>query len=247
MKRTLWLSVVGVALWLSLTSSSSATVVDVLWTGKTAFGGNDGLGLFGPAGTMPGDVPYTAEFRFDTTIGFAENLITGLESVAGGTFFDPDLPIPLINASVTINGNMVSANGDYFSELVRQTGQGASLLSTLAQRLIAGNPAPYGGELFQRAFRGGNFYSLPLDAPGEFDLDASDNPGGQILVFNRDANGNLSGPITQIQLIPSHVSIRPVPEPSCAMLLSTAGGALAVRRRRSALTEQCWLGKYWSA
>lgn len=231
MKRTLWLLIVGVVLWSSLARSSSATVVDVIWTGKTAFGGNDGLGLFGPPGAMPADVPYMAEFRFDTAIGFSENLITGVESVTGGTFFDPDLPIPLASASVTINGNMVSASGDYFSEFARQTGQGTSLLSTLAQRLIVGNPTPFGGELFQRAGRSGNFYSLPLDAPGEFDLDASDNPGGEILVLNRDANGDLSGPTTQIQLIPSHVSIRPVPEPSVAVLLSMAGSALAFRRR----------------
>lgn len=231
MKRTLWLLVASAVLWSSLAVSTSATIVDVIWTGKTAFGGNDGLGLFGPAGPMPADVPYMAEFRFDTAIGFSENLITGVESVAGGTFFDPDLPIPLTSASVTINGYMVSANGDYLSEFVRQTGQGASLVSALAQRLIAGNPVPFGGELFQRASRSGNFYSLPLDAPGEFDLDASDSPGGEILVLNRDALGNLSGPTTQIQLIPSHVSIRPVPEPSVVMLLSFAGSALALRRR----------------
>jgi hypothetical protein len=209
---------------------SAAAIVDLTWTGVTAFGGNDGLGLFGPASPMPADTPYVATFRFDTTISFFENGTNGSQEVTGGTFYDPDRAAPLLSSSITINGMTVAMNGDYSSSYYRQSGQGASQVSALAQREL-NNPQPYGGELFQRVFRAGNFYGMPLDQPGEFDFDVDDNPGGNFSYFNRDANGDLSGPTSGFGLIPDGLSITIVPEPaSCA--LAIAGVCLLGHRQR---------------
>jgi hypothetical protein len=210
----------------------NAAIVELTWSGVTAFGGNDGLGLFGPAGAMPADVSYQAKFRYDTTVQFVENGTNGSEEVKGGLFYGS--PSPLVSASVTINGQTLGMGGEYAGEYFRQSGQGASNVSTLAQRAIPGNPTPYGGELFQRVFRGGDFYGKPLPQPADLTFTASDSPSGEVLYFNRDAMGNLSGPTTQIQLIPAALSIRVVPEPHTAGLalsLVAVGGA-RIRRRR---------------
>ncbi len=215
----------------------SADLVDLTWTGQTQFGGNDGLGLFGPAGSVSAGTPYVAHFRFDTSIGFSENAANGSQEVVGGTFFNPATPIPLVSASVTINGATVAANGDYFSQYFRQTGQGASQMTTLAQRELN---TPVGGELFQRVFRTGDFYALLLAQPGEFDFDTSDNPSGQFLQLNRDAQGSISGPTTQIGLVPSHLSITlAVPEPASSglALCGAIGAACVLRCRRATLSR----------
>ncbi len=210
-------------------SAASAALAKLTWTGVTLFGGNDGLGLFGPAEPHLGGAAYEARFIFDTTIGFTPNLINGSEQVDGGALYGPTSISPLVSASITINGHTVAMAGDYEGFYFRQSGEGASQISALAQRLIAGNPAPFGGELFQRVSRLGNFYGgKTLDLPGTFDFDASDSPGGEILVLNRDAAGNLSGPTTQIQLRP--LRLRVTPEPSTAGL----GAALL------ALTVRLW-------
>lgn len=212
---------------------ASATLIDLTWTGTTLFGSNDGLGLFGPPGLVDADTSYTARFRFNTSIGFVSNGTNGSEEVVGGTFFNPATPIPLVSADITIKGSTVAADGDYYSQFFRQTGQGASKISSLAQREPT---ASVGGELFQQVFRVGNSYSLPLDLPGEFDFDASDSPGGQFLQLNRDAQGNIVGSTTQIGLRPSHLSITlVVPEPATSMLAligAVCGLSLLPRRER---------------
>lgn len=220
-----------------LAAPVSAAFVTLTWTGETDFFGNDGLGIFVPAGPVPQGTPYTATYVYDTSISFQANPIIGAEVVEGGVFFNPARPVPLVSAAVTINGSTLDMDGGYDSHYLRQSGQGASQISTLAQRLIDGNPQPFGGELFQRIFRGGDFYGLPLELPGEFAIDASDNPGGEVLFFNRDALGNLDGPTTQIRLIPSHLSITSVPEPgSLALVISGLCcllGGLVCRLRRT--------------
>ncbi|MGD9633070.1 MAG: hypothetical protein AB7G28_06675 [Pirellulales bacterium] len=215
----------------TFTAPASAALVDLTWTGTTLFGANDGLGLFGPAGPIDAGTSYIARYRFDTSIGYVANATNGSEEVVGGTFFNPATPIPLYSADITINGTSVSANGDYYSQFFRQTGQGASQISALAQREPT---APVGGELFQRVFRLDNYYSLPLALPGEFDFDASDNPGGEFLQLNRDAQGNILGS-TQIGLAPAHLSITlVVPEPASVMItLCSALGGLSLLARRT--------------
>lgn len=238
MNRRVFAILVFLALLGATAQPSAATIVDHIWTGVTAFGGNDNLGLFGPAGIMPADTPYTAKYRFDTTISFFENGTTGSQSVDGGTFYEPDRPAPLIIASITVNGVDVSYNGDYASSYFRQTGQGSSSISALAQRLLS-NPQPYGGELFQRVFRSGNFYDTPqLDQPGEFGFTASDNPGGNFAFFTLDGAGNLTGS-SGFQLIPNHLSIRVVPEPT-AWVLALCGVGIFLRRRVQTIGSSPW-------
>lgn len=225
--RTLLL---GILLLPTIVPSASAELVDLTWTGTTLLG-NDGMGLFGPAGAVPAGTPYVARYRFDTSIGFSENATNGSQQVDGGTFFNPARPVPLVSADVKINGFVVAGNGDYDSLYFRQTGQGASQISSLAEREPGG---PVGGELFQRVFRVGNFYSLPLDLPGEFDFDANDNPGGEFLQFNTDAQGVIVGPTTQIGLVPAHLSITlVVPEPGSLVLIATCGLSLGLGRFKS--------------
>lgn len=208
---------------------SPAAIVDLIWTGVTGFGGNDNLGLFGPAGAMPADTPYTARYRFDTTVSFFENGTNGSEEVSGGTFYSR--PAPLVSASITVNGVEVPYNGEYASTYFRSTGQGSSQLSALAQRQIS-NPEPYGGELFQRVSRLGNFYETQdLDQPGEFDFTASDNPGGNFAYIVRDGSGNIAGN-SGFSLIPSHLSIVAVPEPSAWTLALLGIGLLRCRNVR---------------
>lgn len=214
---------------------AQAALVDLTWSGTAT--GNDGLGLFGAPAFLTG-VAYTATYRFDTTVGFSQNNTNGSDQVEGGSFFDPDQPIPLVSASLTINGITHDVDGDYYAMYFRQSGEGASQLSTLAQREIDGNVAPYGGELFQRVFRLGNFYGRPLDQPGVFDFDAADSPGGNFAFFNRDADGNLDGPSTGLSIIPDHlvIALAPsaaVPEPATwAIMICGFGLAGAELRRR---------------
>jgi hypothetical protein len=229
MRRQIFAIFFSLAVLGSCVQSSAAAIVDLVWTGVTAFGGSDNLGLFGPPGAMPADTPYTAKYRFDTTTSFFENGTNGSQEVTGGTFYDPDRPAPLISASITVNGAEVAYNGNYASSYFRQTGQGSSQISALAQRELS-NPQPYGGELFQRVFRTGNFYgAMQLDQPGEFDFTASDNPGGNFAYLNRDGAGNLTGS-SEFQLIPSHLSITVVPEPG-AWAQALVGVGLFFRRR----------------
>jgi hypothetical protein len=210
--------------------SASAALVDLTWTGTTLLG-NDGIGLFGPVGTIPAGTAYTAKYRFDTSISFFENGTNGSQEVSGGTFYNPFRPVPLVSAEITVNGQTVPGGGDYDSVYYRQTGQGASQISTLAIREPS---ALVSGEIFQRVFRGGNFYTLPLNQPGEFNFDASDNPGGQFLQSNRDAQGNILAQ-SQFGLVPSHLSITlAVPEPTSLAIGAISGTliCLAGRRRR---------------
>lgn len=211
--------------------SSAAAIVDLTWNGVTVFGGSDNLGLFGPAGPMPADTPYRAEYRFDTSISFVENGINGSQEVSGGSFYDPDRAVPLISAAITINGVTVNFDGDFSSVYFRQSGQGASQISANAQRQLV-NPQPFGGELFQRVFRVGNFYdTMQLDQPGEFDFDANDNPGGHFLFATPDSEGNLTG-TSDFNLVPQHLSISLVPEPASGVLaLAFVGVFFAARRR----------------
>jgi hypothetical protein len=238
--RNLKAGLCALAAVLSLAAApAQAVLVDLTWSGTAT--GNDGLGLFGAAGALTG-VDYTATYRFDTTVGFSQNNTDGVDQVVGGSFFNPDEPIPLVSASLTINGITFDANGDYYSLYFRQSGEGSSQLSNLAQRENPGNPQPYGGELFQRVFRPGNFYGRPLDQPGVFDFTASDNPGGHFNFFNVDAMGNLSGPNTDLSIIPDHlvIALAPgggaVPEPATwAIMICGFGLAGAALRRRRAL------------
>lgn len=213
------------------------SIIDLTWTGKA--NGSDKLFLFG-SNFVVTDADYTARFRYDTTVGFSENLTNGSEQVEGGTFFDPDTPIPLISSSITIAGVTIDVDGRYYSSLFRQSGQGASQFSALAQRLIDGNPNPFGGELFQRIFRTGDFYGLPLGRPGSFDITADDNPGGEFLFVD-----TILGETTQITLIPTRLVVSdasvvsPVPEPAtCATVLFGISGLFGLIARRQSLKNK---------
>jgi hypothetical protein len=232
----------GVAAISLSATSAQAALIDLTWTGLAS--GNDGLGLFGAAGAITG-AAYTATYRFDTNVNFNANTTNGTEDVTGGSFFNPALASPLISASLTINGMSVSLNGLYDSQYFRANGQGQSNVSTLAQRELTGNPAPYGGELFQRVFQfTNNVYGGPsLTQPGTFNFTAADNPGGNFSYFNRDAMGNLSGPTTGLSITPTSLVIAAapvvtpptggVPEPaSWAMMITGFGLAGAALRRR---------------
>lgn len=219
---------------------ASAAIVDLTWNGTTAFGGNDPIGLFGAPGPVPAGLPYVAKYRFDTSISFFENGTNGSQEVSGGVSFEPDRLVPLISSSITINGIEVNVGGGFLSSYFRSSGQGASQVSTLAQRLLD-NPQPFGGELFQRVFRSGNFYGMQLDQPGDLVFDASDNPGGNFSYSNLDPAGNIIA-LTGVGLIPERVNISVVPEPaSLAVAAMTLGVGLvagnaagSVRPRRRA-------------
>ncbi len=220
---------VAILVLLVASGTVRAEIVDLTWTGVTALG-NDGLGLFGSAGgTIAAGTPYVATYRYDTTVSFIENGTNGSQEVTGGSFFDPDRAVPLISSSITVNGMKVDVDGNFDSSYFRQSGQGSSNLSALAQRQL-NNPQPSGGELFQRVFRSGNFYGGPVLAqPGDFNFDANDNPGGNFSFLTRDGSGNITGS-TGFGIIPNHLSITVVPEPATG-ILSLVAASLVLRRR----------------
>jgi hypothetical protein len=234
----------GVAAVSLSATSAQAALIDLTWSGTA--NGFDGAGLFGAPGGILG-ASYVATYRFDTDISFTANATNGTEDVTGGSFFLPARPSPLVSASLTINGMTVSNNGLFDSQYFRANGQGQSNVSTLAQREITGNPAPFGGELFQRVFRFNNdSYGGPsLTEPGVFDFTAADNPGGNFSFFNRDALGNVDGGVTGLSIIPEHLVIAAVPvtqpggvpEPAAwALMIMGFGLAGAALRRRSLAT-----------
>lgn len=236
MNRTcLSLAVVGAMLTCFASAPVSGAIVELKWTGTTNFGGNDGLDLFGLAGQSTDSLPYTATYVFDTEVQFSENLAIGSQQVSGGTFFDPDvLPVPLLSASISINGETVQMPGRSVSTYFRQSGQGASQISTLAQPEVATDG--FGGELFQRVFRTGNFYDSPvLEVVSSLTFTAADNPGGNFLYSELDILGNIVG-LSNIVLTPTSlmITVQGVPEPTSGLVALSAGAALVVSGPRRA-------------
>jgi hypothetical protein len=225
------LLVLAILFLLAFFGSATAALVDLTWTGTTLLG-NDGIGLFGPVGTIPAGTAYTAKYRFDTSISFIEDGTNGSQKVSGGAFYNPFQASPLVSAEITVNGQIVPLGGDYNSIYFRKTGQGASQIGAFVLR----HPSTFvWGEISQRVSRDGNFYTLPLDQPGEFNFDASDNPAGLFSQTNHGAQSNILDE-TLFGLVPSHLSITlAVPEPTSfiCLVVGTLGIYPLLRRRRS--------------
>ncbi len=194
---------------LALAAPGRADQILLTWTGTTFFDALDNAGVFGPEGALvPGGSFYTATYLFDTSIGFTENEINSSQQVEGGSSLVNTPPIPLVSATMTVNGGTADINGDYYSLYFRQGGSGAlqSTMICLAQREIDGNPVLFGGELFQRVSRPDDSWPLSLDQPGEFDFTPAENLNSNFLFIELDNQGNIAA-TTGFGLIPSHLSI----------------------------------------
>jgi hypothetical protein len=227
------ISVASVLLAMS-SLSIRADIVTLTWTGTTQSVSQDNVGIFGPIGqVIPANTPYSAVYVFDTTVGFFFNGTNSSEEVSGGTFFNPDLPSPLVgDATFTLNGITPALNGLFFASYFRQSGLGASLISSDTIAAIGGIPL-YDGQVFQRSSRNDNSYGLPLNQPGTINFGAGDSTFGFFSYRTRDSNGNILAS-TGINLIPTSVTIAvQIPEPQPLVILAPLVAAIVLFRRVS--------------
>ena len=217
---------------------AQATLVDVVWTGRTAFDANDPGGVFGAPGLI-GNLTYSATIRFDTAVGFSNPFGNpNSENLRGGTFnFGGSTPV--VSASVTIRGIMVAIGGDYYGDYSRLVSPGFSLLSTeaIGNARFAGtqNPAAL-DQVFQRARRSdGLIYSSSLASPFSYAFGPGDVADGFFQYRLPDGGFGAAG-----ALIPETVTIATVaagvPEPAtwAMMLIGFAWLGLIARRKEAA-------------
>jgi hypothetical protein len=100
-----------------LSTAASADMVTLTYTGTVQ--GRDNAGYFGTAGTNL-NTTFTATYIFDTTTGNIVNA-SQYNYVYGGSEFSPSIPTPAISAALTINGQTLTTNGSFFSELYLQS------------------------------------------------------------------------------------------------------------------------------
>jgi hypothetical protein len=148
MKVSSLCAVIALALF-GLGSHASAAIVDLTFTGTVISVGYDQSGIFVPGGLAPPSTSldgasYTANFVFNTALGYSYSSSTESE-VYGGTYYG--VASPLVSASVTIDGQTANIQGLYdgvifscSSSCPSPYGSSALLELYAEDKYIAGSP-----------------------------------------------------------------------------------------------------------
>jgi len=230
----------GAAVATGAATQASATIIDVVYTGTINSGGTDTGGIFnnnvGIASNAYSGTSFTAEFKFDTTLG--ANLNTTQSPLyngnIGGTNWAGQPTSPGIFATVTINGVTSSSYESYF---LNYTNTGYSQIAHYAANY---NPYAANGAHFQ-SLAGEiqrfdtSLSSLPLTGPISYTFGAGDS--GQ-LYFDESTYANNYTEQTYINATIATLtvsSVSAVPEPStwAMMILGFVGVGFMAYRRKS--------------
>jgi hypothetical protein len=219
------LSAAALALAMSFVATqASATIVDVTYTG-TVISMFDQFGFFGSQSLV--GYPYTATYRFDTSLG-GDNNSPNSNYLYGGSFFG--IPSPSLGALVTINGHTLAIGGNYAFDVLnyswpgQQSGEAISTEASIdglgysADRYVWQNIVSLPGSI-----------PIAIDAPFTYSVAAGDQRSGA--VFDSFPGNAITG-----NLLPSSVTyaIEEAPEPPALVLMASGLGALLWLVRKQA-------------
>jgi hypothetical protein len=222
------------AILLTAISSSSAALIEAIYTG-TIYYGTDLSGVFGvPGRSLAGDT-YVATFLFDTTRGNSQSSPTSNE-VSGGSAFGTLSPV--LEVVVEVNGYRASFPAPYLGLIGGSNDGVSSSQNAEAYRNETDGSIGYSdGANFQIKIDGS---SIPSSIIGPFTYNVSNNDS-DLGSFNFDTYDYILGYPTYYAYADVHIStltVSGVPELSTwvMMLLGFSGLGLAgVSARRLAM------------
>jgi hypothetical protein len=228
-----------------LSTQASANVIDVIYTGTINSGGTDTGGIFnnnvGISSNAYSGASFTAEYKFDTTLGANINTTynPAYTGNVGGTDWTGQPTSPAIFAAATINGVTISVGSSSLSYFLNFTNPGISQIEYLARSSSSSVNYTHIEQLDGYITRNDtSLLSLPLTGPFNYTLGAGDN--GQLGIFEETSDG-ITTQQTAIYATIASLSVSSavslssdVPEPStwAMMILGFAGiGFMAYRRK----------------
>lgn len=232
MKSRILTALAGVALALSATQAS-AGLVDVKLQGFVVAGSTDGSGVFNHGVAVADNAyygtKYTAEFRFDTTLGKdASTVDPAFAGKIGGTFWGQ--PNPAIFAAVTVNGVTVSFDPNYQGSFIKDLLGSKSSVGYFAVGLDGNSRTESGASISKDDT---SLSLFPLTGPIDFLHDGFSHPDSS----DASASFSVTGASIMFTMVVAEVNmitISAIPEPSswAMMLVGFAGiGFMAYRRR----------------
>jgi hypothetical protein len=191
----------------------NADTVSYTFTG-TVSSGFDDIGLFGAPGSENlAGASFTAVFD----INLARESIGGdILQVSGGTEFGT--ASPFVSESLTINGHTTNFVGGFFD---------IALVNVGTQFMVDALAANNNSLNFSFSNSSGSLPFSSLSAPLSYTAMASDETSGALVLG--DGTGQAEA---DLNLLPTEVTIAPVPLPAAAWLMLSGLGGLGVMARK---------------
>jgi hypothetical protein len=233
------LAALSIAVGLGWATSSSATTVNVVYTGIITTG-FDQTGVFGePDRSLSGD-SYSLDFVFNTALGIAvDNSMT--KSATGGSEYG--VPSPALSVLATINGHSATVPLSY-SGTISATQFGADVQQYHGVYYLNTDGGIYTSDQFYAGVYSANV-PFSIDAPFSYTVQPGDADFGLITLYEQDNNTGTQLIYVSANLTVSTLTVAVVPEaPTWVMLVigfAAAGyasmSAGARPGRRSAATS----------